>query len=113
MYKTEKLDFAAGSRVPEKRILSPRIPPVTRLAVGSLTVGPLQANLPIERAGEILAYAFDKGINFLDTAQYYRNYEHIREGLKRCRCPENVVISSKSYCYWLYWVYRAPNFLHS
>ena len=99
MYKTEKLDFAAGSRVPEKRILSPRIPPVTRLAVGSLTVGPLQANLPVERAGEVLAYAFDRGINFLDTAQYYRNYEHIREGLKRCRRPEDVVISSKSYCY--------------
>ena len=99
MYKTEKLDFAAGSGVPEKRILSPRIPPVTRLAVGSLTVGPLQANLPVERAGEVLAYAFDRGINFLDTAQYYRNYEHIREGLKRCRRPEDVVISSKSYCY--------------
>ena len=99
MYKTEKLDFAAGSRVPEKRILSPRIPPVTRLAVGSLTVGPLQANLPADRAGEVLAYAFDRGINFLDTAQYYRNYEHIRAGLKKCRRPEDVVISSKSYCY--------------
>jgi len=99
VYKKEKTDKTAGSRSLEKRILSPRIPPVTRLAVGSLTVGPLQADLSVECAGEILAYAFDSGINFLDTAQYYRNYAHIREGLKRCRCPENVVISSKSYAY--------------
>ena len=36
-----------------KRILTKRLPPITRLAVGSLTVGPLQANLPVERAGEL------------------------------------------------------------
>jgi len=82
-----------------KRILSPRLPAVTRLALGSLTVGPLQVNLPIERAGEVLAYAFDRGINYLDTAQYYRNYAHIRAGLARCKTPENVMICSKTYAY--------------
>ena len=82
-----------------KRILTKRLPPITRLAVGSLTIGPLQANLPVERAGEVLSYAFDCGINFLDTAQYYRNYEHIRAGLRKCRCPEEVMISSKTYAY--------------
>lgn len=82
-----------------KRILTPRLPPVTRLAVGSLTVGPLQADLPVERAGEVLAYAFDRGINFLDTAQYYRNYDHIRAGLKRCKEPEKVILSSKTYAW--------------
>jgi len=82
-----------------KRILTGRLPPVSRLAIGSLTVGPLQADLPTERAGEVLSYAFDRGINFLDTAQYYRNYEHIRAGLKKCRHPEDVIISSKTYAY--------------
>lgn len=82
-----------------KRNLTKRLPPITRLAVGSLTVGPLQANLPVERAGEVLSYAFDRGINFLDTAQYYRNYEHIRAGLRKCRHPEDVMISSKTYAY--------------
>ena len=79
------------------RILSPRLPKVSRLAFGSLTVGPLQADLCPERAGEILAYAFDRGVNFLDTAQYYRNYPHIRAGLKRAKHGDDVVISSKAY----------------
>lgn len=82
-----------------KRILTKRLPPVTRLAYGSLTVGPLQADLPVERAGEVLAYAFDSGINFLDTAQYYRNYEHIRAGLRKCKDPDSVMISSKTYAW--------------
>ena len=82
-----------------KRILTKRLPPVTRLVFGSLTVGPLQAGLHPERAGEVLSYAFDRGINFLDTAQYYRNYEHIRAGLQKCRRPEDVMISSKTYAY--------------
>ncbi len=69
------------------------------MVIGSLTVGPLQANLPMERAGEIFAYAFDRGINLIDTAQYYRNYEHIRAGLRKCKNPEKVMISSKSYAY--------------
>ena len=77
--------------------LSPRLPKVSRLAFGSLTVGPLQADLCPERAGEILAYAFDRGVHFLDTAQYYRNYPHIRAGLKRAKHGDDVVISSKAY----------------
>ncbi len=81
------------------RILTKRLPPVSRLAFGSLTVGPLQADLTPERAGEVLSYAFDRGINFLDTAQYYRNYAHIRAGLQKCRRPEDVMISSKTYAY--------------
>ncbi len=81
------------------RVLTPRLPAIARLVFGSLTVGPLQANLPVERAGEVLAYGFDKGINFVDTAQYYRNYAHIRAGLERCREPDKVMISTKTYAY--------------
>ena len=52
------------------RILTPRLPPVTRIAVGSLTVSSMQANLPEDEGAAVLAYAFDSGINFVDTAQY-------------------------------------------
>ncbi len=82
-----------------RRNLTKRLPPVSKLVFGSLTVGPLQADLPVERAGEIFAYAFDRGINLVDTAQYYRNYEHIRAGLRKCKHPDDVMISSKSYAY--------------
>ncbi len=82
-----------------RRILTKRLPAVSRLVLGSLTVGPLQVGLPVERAGEIFAYAFDHGINLVDTAQYYRNYQHIRAGLRKCKNPDQVMISSKSYAY--------------
>lgn len=72
---------------------------VTKLCIGSLTVSPMQAALPFDRASTVLAYAFDSGINFTDTAQYYENYGIIREALKKSKRPEKVVISSKTYAY--------------
>ncbi len=82
-----------------KRILSERLPPVTRLAFGSLTVGPLQADLPVEEAAGVLAHAFDRGINFVDTAQYYINYPIIRRALELSASPGDVIISTKTYAY--------------
>ena len=70
------------------------VPP---LCFGTLTVSPLQANLPHEAAGELLAYAFEQGITFLDTAQYYENYPHIRAGLERTQ--RDVVVATKTYAY--------------
>lgn len=70
---------------------------VSELCYGTLTFSPLQADLPPERAGELLRYAFSRGINFLDTAQYYSNYPHIRAGLKSWN--GDVVISTKCYAY--------------
>ena len=81
------------------RVLSPRLPPVSRLAIGSLTVSGMQRNLPSDEAAAVLAYAFDSGINFVDTAQYYENYELIRLALKRAKHPESVVISTKTYAW--------------
>ncbi|MBQ7714654.1 MAG: aldo/keto reductase [Clostridia bacterium] len=72
---------------------------VTKLCVGSLTVSPMQASLPAERASDVLAYAFDRGITFTDTAQYYENYGLIRRALEKCSRPDDVVISSKTYAY--------------
>ena len=70
---------------------------VSRLCIGSLTVSPVQANLPPERAAEVLAYAFSRGICFTDTAQYYENYPLIRRALKLY--GGDVVISTKTYAY--------------
>ncbi len=72
---------------------------MSRIAVGSLTVSAMQAALPEEEAASVLAYAFDSGINFIDTAQYYENYHLLRAALKKYRAPEDVVVSTKTYAY--------------
>ncbi|MBE6626575.1 MAG: hypothetical protein E7628_05280, partial [Ruminococcaceae bacterium] len=54
----------------KRTVLSARLPEVSRLAIGSLTVSGMQAALPKDEAARVLAYAFDCGINFIDTAQY-------------------------------------------
>lgn len=79
--------------------LSPRLARVSRIATGSLTVSPMQAALPHDEAAHVLAYAFDCGINFIDTAQYYENYDIIRDALAQCKSPDRVVISTKTYAY--------------
>ncbi len=71
---------------------------VSRLCIGSLTVSPVQANLPPERAAEVLAYAFSRGVSFTDTAQYYENYPLIRRALELYK-GDDVVISTKTYAY--------------
>ncbi len=44
---------------------------VTEICFGCLPFGPLQKNLPVEEAAEVLSYGLDLGINFIDTAQMY------------------------------------------
>ena len=82
----------------EKRLLGKSKLLVSRLAFGSLTVGPLQADLPIEEGARVIAYAFDRGVNFIDTAQYYQNYEYIGRALKIAK-NKDIVLSTKSYAY--------------
>jgi len=55
---------------------------VTPIGFGVLTVGQTQLNYSIEKGAELLRYALERGINFLDTAQYYETYPYIREALK-------------------------------
>jgi aryl-alcohol dehydrogenase-like predicted oxidoreductase len=71
---------------------------VSKLCFGGLTVGPLQANLSPKDGGKIIKYAFDKGINFIDTAELYETYAHVKEGISSFN-REDVVIASKSYAY--------------
>lgn len=70
---------------------------VSRLCFGTLTLGPLQANLPLEAGAELLIEALDKGINFWDTAELYRNYAYLRLALKKTGAQP--VIVTKTYAY--------------
>lgn len=70
---------------------------VSRLCFGSLPFSPLQRDCDPEEAGALLAEAFALGVNFVDTAQLYRNYAHIRAGLSRAKGP--VAVASKTYAH--------------
>lgn len=70
---------------------------VSRMCFGVLTVGPLQANLPVKKGSDVIRYALEHGVRFFDTAQYYKTYPYIKEALKGYH--GNVVIASKSYAY--------------
>lgn len=62
--------------------------------IGILPMGPSQLALPVEEGAKIICYAFDHGINFIDTAQYYRTYPYIRKALESGNYSD-VVICSK------------------
>jgi len=67
---------------------------ITYIGIGSLTVGKNQLNLPIDKGADVLRYAFEKGFNFIDTAQYYETYPYIKEALKGLSF--DPIIASKS-----------------
>lgn len=77
---------------------------VSPVGCGVLPMGPGQLALPVDEGAELICYALSKGINFIDTAQYYRTYPYIRRALemlegrsaKACRACARPVISSKT-----------------
>lgn len=70
---------------------------VSRLCFGSLTIGPLQANLPLKTGARVIRRALEQGVNFIDTADSYGTYPYIRQALHGW--DGKVVIASKSYDY--------------
>lgn len=68
---------------------------VSVVGFGVLPIGPSQLALPVEEGAEIIKYAFKNGINFIDTAQYYRAYPYISKALEN-EDFGNIVICSKS-----------------
>lgn len=70
---------------------------VSKLCFGSLTISPLQSNLGIKDGVCVIKEAFDRGVNFIDTAELYENYSYIRGAIKGRR--SKVIISTKSYAY--------------
>ncbi len=69
---------------------------VSRLCFGVLTIGPLQANLPMAEGVALLEYAASRGVNFFDTAEDYRTYPYLRSFLRKVKGLP-LVIASKSY----------------
>lgn len=71
---------------------------VSIAGIGVLPMGPSQLALPVEEGAEVIRYALDHGLNFIDTAQYYRTYPYIRKALETGRAEglyEDVVLCSK------------------
>lgn len=71
---------------------------VSRLCFGSLTMGPLQRNLAPEAGGRLIAAAFERGVNFIDTADLYDTYAHIKHAMDLVG-RDALIVSSKSYAY--------------
>ncbi|NPV72978.1 MAG: 4Fe-4S binding protein [Pelotomaculum sp.] len=70
---------------------------VSRLCFGALTIGPLQANLPVREGAGVIRRALEAGVNFIDTADLYGTYPHIREAIRGF--GRDVIIASKCYAY--------------
>lgn len=70
---------------------------VSRLCFGSLTIGPLQANLTIKDGARVLQEAINKGVNFIDTAELYGSYPYINEAIRGKR--SSIIVSTKCYAY--------------
>lgn len=71
---------------------------VSKLCFGSLTMTPFQANLRVDEGAYLIEYAYNKGINFIDTAEIYENYNYIKAALKGIK-REDFVIATKTYAY--------------
>lgn len=79
----------------EKVRLGQKGPLVTPFCFGTLPMGPLQANVSLEKGERLIEYALSAGINFFDTAQNYNTYQYLKGVLKKWG-REKVVIASKS-----------------
>jgi predicted aldo/keto reductase-like oxidoreductase len=55
---------------------------------------PLQANLSVAEGGALILKALERGVNFLDTAEMYQTYPHIKWALQRF--GGEVIIATKS-----------------
>ncbi|MDO9533969.1 MAG: aldo/keto reductase [Bacillota bacterium] len=70
---------------------------VSKLCFGTLTMGSLQADLPPEEGAALLHEAYNRGINFWDTAELYGNYKTLRLAIRKIK--ELPVITTKTYAY--------------
>lgn len=78
----------------KKNILGKTGIEVTELCLGTLPMGPLQKNVSLDEGGKIIAVALQSGITFIDTAQSYKSYYYIREGMRETGI--RPVIATKS-----------------
>lgn len=69
-------------------------PEVSKICFGSLAISPLQGRVTTEQGREVFRYAITKGINWVDTAEIYDNYNQLKPVLQKY--PE-VKVVTKSY----------------
>ncbi|MBS3899184.1 MAG: aldo/keto reductase [Dethiobacter sp.] len=67
---------------------------VSQFVFGTLTMGILQRNIAVEEGAHLMRQALERGVTFLDTAQAYGTYSHIRKALDGHH--GQTVIASKS-----------------
>ena len=72
---------------------------VTPIGFGVLTIGNTKLNLTLEEGAKFVRYAYDHGINFFDTAQYYETYKYMRVAFAGIDMspenPDRPIIASK------------------
>ncbi len=69
---------------------------VSGLCFGTLTIGPLQKNFPLEEGSNLLRVASEMGVNFYDTAEIYDTYAYLKPVVK---AYPGTVIATKCYAY--------------
>jgi len=67
---------------------------VTEMCFGALPIGPLQANISVEKGAKLIRAVLEKGINFIDTAEVYKTYPHIKKALEGYN--REIIIATKS-----------------
>ncbi|KUO78629.1 MAG: aldo/keto reductase [Desulfosporosinus sp. BRH_c37] len=67
---------------------------VSEVCFGSLAISPLQGRLTEAEGANVLRYALEQGVNWLDTAEIYDNYQQISSVIKGY---PDVRIVSKTY----------------
>ena len=71
---------------------------VSKLCYGTLSLSNLQNHDTLENKVNLLNYAYEKGINFFDTAELYDNYNILKEFIKD-KYRDKLTIATKSYAY--------------
>ena len=90
---------------PQTRMLGRTGLAVSCVGIGVLPMGPGQLDLPLDEGASVICDALRRGINFIDTAQYYRTYPYIRRALEVMRlvteenpCGAVASVSSENLC---------------
>lgn len=68
---------------------------VSKLCFGTLTLGSIQANIPINKAVNLISDAWDRGVNFFDSAELYDTQKII--GALPSHIRHGIIVATKSY----------------
>lgn len=71
---------------------------ISKLCFGTLALSNLQNKDNLANKVDVLNYAYERGINFYDTAQLYDNYDILNAFLKNKK-RDSIYIATKSYAY--------------